>query len=129
MIGFKTLRQLHEWPNVSPLLREIIEEAHEEVWPDNTILLITDIYRTLSENASYGAKTTIHVTPEGASHRAADARTTLISDATKEKVIDFVEKHWIYDPERPLLMAVFGAPHGSGPHLHFQVHLNTRRRS
>lgn len=129
MIGFKTLRQLREWAEVDPRLREMVEEAYDSAWPPNVHFIVTDIYRTLTENAEAGAETTIHVTPPGTPHRAADARAWHAPETAVRQTVEFVRARWEYDPARPSKPPAYPHNAGSGLHIHFQVHPNTRRRA
>lgn len=41
---------------------------------------------------------------------------------------DLINSRWQYDPKRPELKVAIYHDVGSGPHLHIQVHKNTKRR-
>jgi hypothetical protein len=45
-----------------------------------------------------------------------------------EALADAINGEWEYDPERPTMGAALGRPHGTGSHLHLQVHPHTRKR-
>ena len=99
------------------------------VWPDDE-LVIGDIHRTLLEETAAGGKSGIHAA--GPPFRAIDAK---VAGATIEArwakaaaVAGKLNERLIYDPARPEKLVAFAQPHGTGPHVHLQVHQNTRRR-
>ena len=55
--------------------------------------------------------------------RAFDLRSRIYDDP--EKIVDDVNKHWTYDPDRPQMKCAIYHDTGRGIHLHFQVHNNT----
>ena len=56
--------------------------------------------------------------------RGKDYRSTVFSDP--QTVADDINRHWQYDPERPEMKCAKYHDTGRGPHLHLQVHDNTR---
>jgi hypothetical protein len=40
-------------------------------------------------------------------------------------IVNFINSHWIYDPERPHYKCAIYHDAGSGHHIHLQVHPNT----
>ena len=44
-----------------------------------------------------------------------------------EEIAQRVNCNWQYDPERPGLKVAIASPHGTGPHIHLQVHPATVR--
>jgi len=124
---FPTGRLEREWNSGSlqPLLRVIVKDASEYAadfldWN----FRFTSIYRTPEENRKAEAKTAIHTL-----WRAIDIGAIEVDRSTIQAITDYVNNRWIYDPERPNLPVCYSAPHGSGPHCHYQVHKNTQRRT
>lgn len=119
MIEFAEDDERDEWPQVFPLLQEIVRWVHTQCWPIDKRFVITSIARTLAENARAGAKTLIHVV--GPPWRAVDVSARDIEQATVSMVAALVNRRWTYDPDRPKIPICYSDPHGTGPHLHFQV--------
>jgi len=55
--------------------------------------------------------------------RAIDIRSWIFGDA--KKIEYFINKSWLYDPDRPWLTCAVYHDTGRGPHIHLQVHDNT----
>ena len=85
---------------------------------------VTCIFRTPLEDKALGG-TGIH-----SSWRAVDIRTAAggISDATVDDVVQWANSHYCYNPKVPRIPVAYAKPHGSGPHLHIQVHPSTVER-
>jgi hypothetical protein len=122
-----TPRTLGEFTACVPRLQEILAFL-ALIWPDAD-LEVTCIHRTPEEEAAAGGKSGIHVA--GPPYRAIDVRVRNISgdpqgaaDALGAKV----NERYAYDPARPEMECAFTAPHGTGPHIHLQVHPATTRR-
>ncbi len=125
-VTFASLRQEQEWasPSLHALLKSVMEEIAEygvTTW--GWLPCITSIFRTPAENTAAQAKTLIHC-----DWRAADVRTRGIDQAMVDDVTGWANARWIYDPIRPSLPVVYSAEHGTGPHMHVQVHPRTVRR-
>ena len=43
-------------------------------------------------------------------------------------VATYINNRWIYDPARQLIVVAYAGEHGTGPHVHLQIHKNTVRR-
>ena len=120
-----TARQAREWGNIHPMLQKVVLACLRE-WPVAT-MEVSCIYRTEAENVAAGARTKVHVTKP---HRAVDLRIrTLPGDfqAKAYAVQDAVRPLFRYDPSRPHLQVVTAKPHGTGPHIHCQVHPKTAK--
>jgi len=92
-------------------------------------MYVGDIYRTNEENIAADAKSLIHVV--GPPYRAIDLHVTNLSgDPQKnaDAIGALVNARYIYDPARPEKLVAFTQPHGTGPHVHLQVHPNTALR-
>ncbi len=122
---FASDRIEREWTSglVHPLLRSLIQDAilyASSRWQWD--LFVTCILRTREEDKELEGSG-IHC--EG---RAIDIRTKDIDRDAVQDLTDYLNDTWAYDPKRPRLVVAISKPHGSGPHLHIQVHPNTKRR-
>lgn len=98
------------------------------IWPDAD-LDVTCIHRTPEEEAAAGGKSGIHVA--GPPFRAIDVRVKNLPGDPQQAAEDLgakVNARYVYDPARPGMLCAFTAPHGTGPHIHLQVHPATTRR-
>lgn len=124
---YQTQRLSVESLSLAPQLREVVAlvkvVAGALGWEK---IVVTSIFRTLEENRKAKAKSLVHVTRP---HRAMDLRTYDVSPKTVAAVTDEVNRVFVYDPNRPGFPVAISRPHGNGPHIHLQVHPNTRRRS
>ena len=110
-------------PEVHSVVRMIVLEAAEHALETHGWLFeVTSCLRTAAEDAALGGSG-IHVTG-----RAVDVSARSIPDGLVKSVTDWVNARWQYDPLRARLTCCYSAPHGTGPHLHFQVHERTRSR-
>lgn len=116
----ETDRQDREWRDerLPDMLREIVRVAAAYAWARYRIVFrIVSIYRTPEENRRAGAKTDTHVLWNALDVGAAGWAPRTIEDVTR-----FAVDRYQYDPDRPDgPQVVYSAPHGTGPHLHFQV--------
>lgn len=123
---FETARILSEFNDarLDKKLRKILLEVEHHAFEGWAwILHFTSIWRSKTEDARIGGHG-IHPV-----WRAADVRTVGVRpDAAVADVIAWVNDRWIYDPMRPAMLVAYAAPHGTGPHIHFQVSPNTRLR-
>lgn len=124
MIEFREQDEREEWAQVHPVLKEIVQWAHDNLWPMGRPFVITSIWRTVAENTAAGAKTLIHTV--GPPYRAVDVGDRPLTAVELIVALATVNKRWIYDPTRPNIPVAYGQPHGTGPHIHFQVHQSTR---
>lgn len=125
MINFVSKRVEKEWNDerLSERVRDIVQEAAayaEEKYGWNFTL--TSIYRTPAEDAALSASG-IHVY-----WRAVDVRIKGRPQSEVNGVADYINGRYVYDPARPAMKVCFKEPHGTGPHGHFQVHPNTKRK-
>ncbi len=89
-------------------------------------MVITSIYRTKTEDVRLGGSGVHSAKP----HRALDIRVkNLVGDFQEkaDEVAAILNANWAYDPDRPHLRVAISKVHGSGPHLHLQVHPKTKR--
>ena len=107
----------------------LIVYAGMDEWPHQH-MLVSSIHRTQQEENAAGGKSGIHMA--GPPYRALDgsARNFVAASdeerwAMCERVAAAVSARWIYDPARPTMVVAFAQVHGSGPHVHFQVHAGT----
>ncbi len=111
-----------EWESsaLDPTVRRIVLEAAAYAaarW--DWEFALTSIWRSPEEDRALGASG-IH-----GEWRAVDVRTRDVPPEAIEDVARAINGRWIYDPERPHFLVCVSAPHGSGPHLHFQAHART----
>ena len=111
-----------ELTNLDPRLRAVFEDFLFFLWQGDE-LEVTSIYRTPSEDRDLKASG-IHVTVP---HRSMDIR--VVNWDSAQEYADKVNARWEYDSRRPHLKVALGAPHGTGPHIHLQVHPGTKRRA
>lgn len=110
-------------PEVHPVVRMIVLEAAEHALEVHGWLFeVTSCIRSLEEDRAAGGHG-IHTTG-----RAVDVGARSIPERLVKAVTDQANARWQYDPQRPNLTVCYSAPHGTGPHLHFQVHERTRVR-
>ena len=91
-------------------------------WPPAD-LVIVDIWRTPSEELAAGGLSGIHM--EGPPYRAIDIRVTNLPgdpQVAADAIGALVNARYVYDPSRPDKLVAFTQKHGSGPHVHLQVH-------
>lgn len=124
-----TKRQFRESGSLHPQLAKVVEYA-AQVWPNDVPYMeITSIHRTKGENELAGAKTQMHVV--GPPFRSVDLRVWnlgTLGHVMKDRMVDIcmmINYKFSYDPSRPRLKVAFCRPHGTGPHIHLQVHPNT----
>ena len=120
-----TPRQLSEFTDLTHTLQMILLDV-AAVWPGGPIE-ITSIYRNVEEEIAAGGKTGIHCT--GPPYRAIDLRIDGIGQLAADELSSKINAGWQYDPVRPGMVVTYSAPHGSGPHLHLQVHPSTTLRA
>ena len=126
-----TPSQLLEFVSLDENLKSIFMET-VECWPESEDLVVTCIHRSYAEDDAIGGSG-IHAV--GPPYRAIDVRIgNLDADPTQaqvkaEEVASTLNNRWAYDPGRLNLMVAVAKPHGTGPHLHLQVHPNTARRT
>lgn len=116
-----TTRLLWEFTKLTPILQDVVAHGFDRA-PSND-LWISSINRTRAENDSAGASTLIHVV--GPPFRACDAGWENMNQVQIDNLCVRVNAKFTYDPSRPHLNVAYGAPHGTGLHVHFQVHPNT----
>ena len=124
---FASLRQEQEWdavpPRLHPRLVAIVLAAALFAFSEyGWIFCVTSILRTVKEDAELGG-TGVHCLG-----RAIDIRTRGIAQEWVDSVTARVNGIWTYDPERPDKPVAYVKQHGTGPHLHLQVHPQTTKR-
>jgi hypothetical protein len=94
-------------------------------WPPAE-LLIGDIHRDAAEEAAAGGVSGIHMT--GPPYRAIDVRVTNLPgdpQVAADAIGALVNRKYVYDHARPDKLVAFTQRHGTGPHVHLQVHQAT----
>lgn len=82
---------------------------------------VTSIVRTPEEDAALEASS-IHTTGRAIDFRSRNIPPKIVGDCKAH-----LDKNWRYDKMRPKMTVCYIKPHGSGPHVHLQVHANTER--
>lgn len=116
-------RQLREFYHLDPRLARVVFLYLELLGTEarGTEAQVTSIYRTPEEEAALGVETSgIHTV--GPPYRAVDLSTPAWEDPEILRVVTQVNQHWLYDPRRPELQVAVYQPHGTGAHVHLQVH-------
>jgi hypothetical protein len=122
-----TAQQAEEFVVLHQKLREVLRDALVR-WPDDCAE-VTCIFRGPSEDKKLGGSG-VHATPPP--YRAIDLRVRDWGPGFQQRAEQLaaeLNSLWVYDPSRPHLNVAVGKPHGTGPHLHLQVHPATRRRA
>ena len=122
-----TARQFKEAMQLDSRLQEMLVEL-TATWPAQQ-MVVTSVHRTANENEQAGARSQIHVV--GPPYRAVDLRIRNIDgdfQRIAEEIAEDLNDDWAYDPDRPDKPVAFARVHGSGPHIHLQVHPRTTRR-
>jgi len=117
---------LMEFLSLEPRLLGIFSQL-VNLWRDGTIT-VRSVHRSAAQNELVGATTLIHVV--GPPYRAMDISILGLTGGQKEaqRVCDLLNDIWVYDPWRPNKVVAYCKPHGTGPHIHLQVHPNTRQK-
>lgn len=126
MITFETGTLSEEWETLkvrNQLLAAIVEAGatyaeREHEWRD---FRATCIYRPPEEDGAAMGRHGVHC-----QWRAVDVGARGVDPATVADVSRHVNELYAYDPTRPAMVVAYSAPHGTGPHIHFQTHPNTR---
>jgi len=119
-----TARQAREWYRIDPRLLAIVTDIVLPLWPEPWAV-VTSLARTWEEDRELGG-TGVHAS--GPPWRAIDLRTNGWDDPRVRDIAVQVNIEWQYDPERPHKPCALYTEHGTGPHLHLQVHPRTQRR-
>lgn len=126
-----TKRQAREFYHLAPALLDIVSELIDS-WPTQA-LIVTSIYRTPQEEELIRARTGYKpsgVHAAGPPFRAIDFSVRGVEPESEvERVAAHINSIWIYDPSRPRMDCVVTKLHGTGPHVHVQVHPSTAKRS
>lgn len=126
-ILFASPRLLREFSDLDGRLYTIFFELAERFWPaPGQPCRVVCIHRTPEEERAAGGQTGIHT--QGPPHRAIDVGGANLTQAQIDLACRAINLRWEYDSERPTKQVAFGVPHGTGPHIHLQVHPATCRR-
>lgn len=123
--------ELDELPARNPILADVLADAILIAARLGWRLVITSVYRNRREDIAVGGTGRgVHTLWRAVDIRTRDVRARLVADLKMQ-----LDARWIYDPTRldpttgqstyPL---AYAKPHGTGPHLHLQVHPRTGRR-
>ena len=127
---FLSARQAREYndPRLSPFLRVVLGSALRAASAWSWTPLVISIYRTEAEEQEIERQTGKPTSRIHSAWRACDLRTIDASDEAIEAVTRGINGLYEYDSARPGKLVAFGEPHGTGPHLHLQVHPDSRVR-
>lgn len=131
-LTFASTRIRREWSDgrLDRRVREIVLDAAAFLFAEfGRTLELGSIYRTPAEEAAIAASTGKPTSFIHPAWRAVDGRQHNLTPGMVAAVTAWIGSRWIYDPTRPEKPVCYTAPHGTGPHLHFQAHPLTRRRS
>lgn len=123
-MSFKCLMEFqHLDPKLLALFSQLVN-----LWPDG-YLTLTSIHRSKKQNDLAKAKSLIHVV--GPPYRAIDVSIHgLFGGQEKaESMCEVLNDIYQYDYTRPDKPVAYAKPHGTGPHIHLQVHPNTRLKA
>jgi len=124
LVNFKNEQMFWEWSrNAHPTLVSLVKTL-AQVWPSNTPMRFTDLNRSRREDQKLKASG-IH--SAGPPWRALDIGGHEFDQAHLDAMAEYVNTHWKYDKNRPHLKCAISKPHGTGPHIHLQVHKRTER--
>ena len=116
-------RRAREFFRVDVRLVSIIADILLPSWP-TALAVVSSIYRTPEEDAAVGGSG-VHCTRP---HRAVDIAADRWDDPLVWEVAHAINREWQYDPARPHKQCALYRRHGTGPHVHLQVHPRTQRR-
>lgn len=120
-MSFKCLMEMQ---SLEPRLLSLFSNM-VNLWPDG-YLRVTSINRSKKQNELSGAKSLIHVV--GPPYRAMDISIHGLTGGQEkaQEMCDLLNDIFVYDPQRPTKPVAYCKPHGTGPHIHLQVHPRTR---
>jgi hypothetical protein len=98
-------------------------------WPPLE-MIVGSIYRTADEEAAVGGVSLIHTV--GPPYRAIDVHVSNLPgdhQIAADAIGALVNRRYVYDPTRLTKLVAFTQAHGTGPHIHLQVHVNTKLRT
>lgn len=126
-------KQLREFEDLHPMLRKIYW-ALVNLWPAEQ-MTIRSIHRTREHDQILKGLTKADYKPGihtvGPPYRAMDLRVWALGSEWQKEIVRLAEilnDMFIYDPARPEKVVCYVKKHGTGPHIHLQVHPDTRRR-
>ena len=123
-VTFKSADQERQFASgkLNPLLVGILYRAAQFAADIGWTLLLTEVWRSAEADGKLGGSG-IHP-----AWRAVDIRTRDVPGLHVESVVKWINSRWQYDPLRPWMKVAYHKPHGTGPHIHLQVHARTRAR-
>lgn len=122
---FASKRIEDEWFSGSlfPMTAEIVKAGQDHVYDRwGWEFVLTCVWRSVVEDAQYEGSG-IHP-----AWRAVDVRDRDIHPEAVDDLTSFLNQQYVYDRTRTWLTVCYSKPHGSGPHVHIQAHMNTARR-
>jgi len=119
-----TPRGLREFLQCDPKLQGILLWLASQ-WPPIE-MVVGSIYRNLEEEAAVGGVSGIHTA--GPPYRAIDVHVSNLPgdhQIAADAAGALVNSKYAYDPMRPAKVVAYTKNHGTGPHIHLQVHAGT----
>jgi hypothetical protein len=119
-------RTAEEWRHVDPMLEDITLTLLMN-WPGK-YMEVTSIFRSRYEDRRLGGSGVHSADP----HRALDIRVYDLGNKYQQiadQLASSLNDTYMYDPERQHLKVAVAKLHGSGPHMHLQVHPRTVAKS
>ena len=113
-----SVRNLWQLEDLEPILKEVVGYGFDAA--PCAKLWISSIGRTAKEDEG---RSGIHAA--GPPWRAVDAGWARMTQDEVNTTCAKVNAKYTYDPQRPHLVVAYGAPHGTGLHIHYQVHPRT----
>jgi hypothetical protein len=122
-IDFRDERVQAEWESgrLNPLLRTVFTEAAEFYSSLGRTPCITCIWRSAEEEEQLLVQTGQHPSGVHRVWRGIDMHADSWIDPYAVKTAEYINSRWTYDPLRRSYKVALFEPHGTGPHLHFQV--------
>lgn len=125
MIVLEKNDMLVEWDLVHLDLKRVVYTLLS-VWPEDIPLRFSSLNRTKEQDRALNASG-IH--SSGPPWRAIDIGGKDLDQTHLNAMADFVNTVWKYDRNRPQLKCAVSKLHGTGKHIHLQVHKRTERNA
>lgn len=114
---------------LAPLLRVVLGIVYREAFSHvGWRPLVDSIWRSEAEEDDISRRTGTATSRIHTAWRAIDLSVSDAPAGAQQAVETAVNSLYEYDPARPAMLVAYGAPHGTGPHIHLQVHPSTRVR-
>jgi len=128
---FKEERREKEWEllkDKNPFLYNMILDV-EKFSQDNFQIepVITNIWESIEEvKQLHGGVYTPNIHEE---YRAVDLRSSTYNPQQIQDIVNYIDKNYTYDPQRPQMKCVLYHTVGAGWHFHFQNHPKSEKKN